>query len=72
MSDNDTGLLRGALETCRLGLRAAYHACECEPGFTHAYGARRGCGACRAIIALEAVIPQLKAALKELSLLTSD
>jgi hypothetical protein len=61
----EEGLLRELSSACRLALRAAYHACEHPPQVV-ARTARRGCGACRAVIALEAVIPRLEAALREL------
>ncbi len=57
-------LLRELLRTCRLALRAARHACDHPPQVV-ARTAQRGCGACRAVVALEAAIPRLAAALQE-------
>ena len=48
----------------RLALRAAYHACD-HPPQTVARTARRGCGACRAVVALQAVLPRIAAARRE-------
>lgn len=56
-------LLRELLRTCRLALRAAYHACDHPPQVV-TKTAKRGCGACRAVVALEAVIPRVEAALQ--------
>ena len=60
----DELLLRELLQACRLGLRAAYHACDHPPRIV-ARTARRGCGARRAVAALEAVLPRIAAALQE-------
>ncbi len=49
------------LHACRLGLRAAYHACD-HPESMIERGAKRSCGACRAAVALLAVIAKLEAA----------
>jgi hypothetical protein len=60
----DELLLRELLPVCRLALRAARHACD-HPSQVVVRTARRGCGACRAVVALEAVIPRIEMALKE-------
>ena len=62
----DQDLLRDIATACRLALRAAYHACD-HPPQTVARTARRGCGACRAVVALQAVLPRIEAAQRELA-----
>jgi len=60
----DRDLLTDMAAACRLALRAAHHACD-HPPQTVTQTARRGCGACRAVVALEAVLPRIEAARRE-------
>lgn len=50
------GWLMRVYHAAQLGLRAARSACE---HVDYDYGARRGCGACRAVVALRDVLSEL-------------
>lgn len=47
------------IKALQLGLRASLSACE-HPGDFHHRGAKRGCGACRAVIAIREILEDLK------------
>ncbi len=50
------GWLMRFYHAAQLGLKAAESACE---HIDYDYGARRGCGACRAVVALRQVLAEL-------------
>jgi hypothetical protein len=64
----DQSKLKTAL---RLGLRAALSACE-HPDGLHRRGARQGCGACRAVVAIREVLTDLEGARGSLGLPGDD